>query len=87
MASYVGRCDSLRAADLDAFDESSRTISNRTFRQQLGAEMYRAFEDDLVYGHWLRLSGDWNISYAKGKWRGKPAVCCFWSSYHHIFLL
>lgn len=88
MAVFVGRCDSLRAIDLEKFDDSSREISNRTFRKHIGKEMYEEFERDLGYGRsWLLLSGDCHVSYAKGLWKGKPAVCCFWSAYHHIFLI
>lgn len=84
---YIGRCDSLRGKDLDTFDDTSREITNRTFRKHLGSEAYLRFEEELGYNRWLRLANDWHVTYAKGKWKGRQAVCCFWSSYHHIFAL
>lgn len=84
---FIGRCDSLRAKDLDNFDESSVPITNRTFRKYLGAEDYKQFEKVLGYGRGLRLSKDWHVSYSKGMWKGKPAICCFWSAYHHILII
>lgn len=82
---FIGRCDQLAAEDLAEFDDSSRDITNRTFRKYLGRETYEDFESSLGYGDWLRMSKDFCVSYAKGKWHGKPAICCFWSAYNHIF--
>lgn len=83
---FIGRCDSLDADDLDAFDNSSKPISNRTFRKRIGKEAYRDFEKSLGYDRLgLTLSGDYHVSYQAGRWRGKPAVCCKWSAYHHIW--
>lgn len=85
---YIGRCDHLRAEDLDEFDETSADITNRTFRKHLGKEVYLEFERGLGYvDRWLKLSMDYHVSYAKGLWKGKPAVCCFWSAFHHIWQL
>lgn len=87
MAVFIGRCDALRAKDLDEFDDTSRDISNRTFRKLIGSEEYLEFEEGLGYGDCLRLAKDWHVSYARGLWKGQPAVCCFWSAYHHIWVL
>jgi hypothetical protein len=83
---FIGRCDDLSARDLDKFDESSLPIGNRTFRKAIGRDQYREFEKSLGYDRYLRLSKDWHVSYAKGLWKGRPAVCCFWSAYHHIWV-
>ena len=84
---FVGTCVSLRAVDLDAFDDSSRQITNRTFRKHLGSENYLNFEELLGYDRHLRLANDYHVSYFKGSWRGRPAICCMRSSIHHIWLV
>ena len=88
-AVFIGRCDDLGAKDLGDFDDSSRDIGNRTFRKHIGREQYAAFERSQGYGRdcGLVLSADWHVSYKKGKWKGRPAVCCMWSAYHHIWVL
>ncbi len=87
MISFIGRCDQLECSDLEAFDESAESISNREFRQLLGSDRYQEFEKSLGYGKWLRLSKDWHVSYERGEWMGKPAICCHWSAFHHIWTL
>ncbi len=87
MAIFIGRCDGLGAKDLDEFDDTSRDISNGTFRRLIGGDEYLEFEMELGYDRHLRLANDWHVSYARGLWKGKPAVCCFWSAYHHIWVL
>jgi hypothetical protein len=86
---FVGTCVQLSAADLDDFDDSVRQITNRTFRKHLGPDLYREFEACLGYGReiGLWLSRDYCVSYHKGRWKGKPAICCMWSSIHHIWLI
>lgn len=86
---FIGTCVGLKAEDLHDFDDSSRGITNRTFRKFLGKEEYREFELSLGYrdGSGLVLSKDWHVSYAKGKWKGRPAICCWWSGIHHIWVI
>jgi hypothetical protein len=84
---FIGRCDALEAEDLDAYDDSSREITNRTFRKLLGSEQYLEFEKNLGYDRYLRMVNDYHVSYSKGVWRGRKAICCFWSAYHHIFAI
>lgn len=84
---YVGRCDNLKAEDLDAFDDTSRDICNQTFRRTIGPDLYADFQRNLRYGrrHGIWLSKDFHVSYVKGIWKEQRAVCCFWSEFHHIF--
>lgn len=87
MSEFIGTCGSLPPSQLDQFDDSARDITYRTFMKHLGSEVVREFESALGYGRHLRLKDDYHVSYQKGKWRGKPAVCCMWSSIHHIWAL
>lgn len=80
---WVGTCVGLREQDLNDFDDSSREIKYRTFLKHLGREIVR--ELDLSFG--VPLRRDWGVSFEKGKWRGRPAVCLFQSSIHHIWLI
>lgn len=82
-ALFIGRCDSLRAEDLDAFDESRHDITYRTFLRHVGRETVR----ELNKSFGVPLRKDWHVSYAKGTWEGQPAVCLFHSRYHHIWVL
>jgi len=94
-ARYVGRCDQLNANDLYDYDDSERSITARTFRRHLGAEAYRGVEialgyrsqDGLLVNPGLTLASDFAVSFGKGRWRGRPCVCCHWSAYHHIWLI
>lgn len=80
---FVGTCVHLRAADLDNFDDSSRDISYRTFAKYLGREEIR----ELNKSFGVPLSQDWAVSFKKGKWRGKKAICLYHSSIHHIWTI
>lgn len=86
---FIGTCVGLPAHLLDAFDEISSSITNRTFRKHLGHELYSDLEKGLGYGRnkGLYLSKDWHVSYTKGKWQGKTAICLFWSGIHHIWII
>lgn len=85
---FIGTCVYLDANDLDEFDDSSIKITNRTFRKHLGKESYLKIEKELGYSdNWLRLANDWHVSYAKGKWKGKTAICLFHSHIHHIWTI
>lgn len=89
MARFIGDCTQLPAHRIHAFDASSRTITNRTFRKHIGSDEYKAFESSLGYGRdcGLVLSQDLYVTYSKGKWRGKAAVCCYWSRIHHFWII
>jgi hypothetical protein len=94
-ARYVGRCDQLRAEHLSDYDDSERVITAATFKRHLGVEAYRDLEIKLGYRSPsgriecpdLKLASDYAVSFGKGRWRGKPCVCCHWSAYHHIWLI
>lgn len=86
MSRFIGRCDELTAEDLHAFDETCVDIDNAEFLRVMGQDAYNEFEKSLGYDASLRLVADWHVSYVAGVWKGQPAVCCFWSEYHHIFL-
>ena len=80
---FVGTCVTLPARELDKFDESSRDITYRTFAKHVG----RAEIQELNKSFGVPISRDWHVKFAKGKWRGKPAVCLFHSSIHHIYTI
>lgn len=88
MAEWVGRCDGLGEEDLYDFDESSEEIDYYQFESCVGKEEIQALED--IYGYsecpGLTLRSDPTVTFAKGEWRGEPAVCMFWSAYHHIWI-
>lgn len=87
MSEFIGRCDHLRCQDLEEYDDTERTITNRTFRKLVGREMYLELEQMTGYDRHLRLANDWHVSYGRGKWKGNPCACLHWSSYHHIITL
>lgn len=80
---FVGRCDYLKAEDLEGFDNSSRTVKFKTFARKVGASVVHTI--DSHFG--VPIRRDYHVSYAVGKWRGKPAVCMFHSAWHHIWTL
>ncbi len=84
-AEFVGTCVELPLRHLDAYDDSSRSISHETFRRHLGAELVLELEQHMGYGKWLRLKDDHAVTYSRGKWRGRKAVCMMHSSIHHIW--
>lgn len=87
MIEFIGTCVHLPVHRLDEYDESSRDITHRTFRKHVGPEMATQINTEMGYGDCPRLSlaTDWSVSFSKGKWRGKKAVCVMHSSIHHIW--
>lgn len=82
---FIGLCTQLTAAELTAFDATSRSCTNRTFRRKLGKEQYDDLESLRGYNSALRLRDDPCVYYVVGKWKGRKAVCMFWSEIHHIY--
>lgn len=78
---FVGTCVELPARDLERFDDTEREITYGTFRRWVGAETVR--ELDLTNG--VPLRRDWGVSFGKGKWKGRTAVCAHLSAVHHIW--
>ena len=78
---FIGTCVGLEEKDLNDFDDSSHDISYRTFVRYLGRREIR----DLNKSFGVPLSRDWHVSFKKGKWRGKKAICLFHSAIHHIW--
>lgn len=80
---WVGTCVELGCKDLEEFDDSSRDITYRTFLRHIGgvemAGLNRSFG--------VPIREDWCVSFYKGKWKGKPAVCLMHSSIHHIWIV
>ena len=87
MVKFIGTCVELSARHLEDYDVTEREITAKTFRKHVGPEVYRELERRLGYDKHLRLADDYAVSFGKGKWRGKPAVCLRWSSIHHIYLV
>jgi len=79
---FHGTCIGLRPDDLEAFDDSARQINWRTFKSHVGAEQFREIEQ----ANGVPLSKDWSVSFFKGRWRGREAVCMMQSAIHHIYL-
>lgn len=80
---FVGTCVGLPVEDLEAFDDSSKEISYRTFRRAVG----RAVVAELNATFGVPLSRDWAVRFTRGLWRGRQAVCLFHSAIHHIWEL
>lgn len=88
MIEFIGTCVSLPVRDLDAYDDSARDIGYARFRHYVGREVIDEMNAALGYkGSGLTIKKDFHISYSRGKWRGKKAVCMMWSSIHHIWLI
>lgn len=81
VAEFVGTCVSLKAEDLEAYDETEREITYRTFIRRVGTEVVASF------GSHPPLKRDWHVHYGKGKWRGRPAVCLHHSRIHYIWII
>jgi len=85
---FIGTCVSLGngGAIRDMVDDA-RDITAATFRKNIGAEAYRELESQLGYTDipGLSLAGDYAVSFAKSKYRGKPCYYCRWSAIEHVF--
>jgi hypothetical protein len=86
---FIGTCVGLRFRDLQAYDDSEREITYRTFRKHVGADVIREINENIGYPGpgVLTLASDYHVRYGKGKWKGKPAVCMHHSAIHHIWTL
>jgi hypothetical protein len=80
---FVGTCVSLSGRSIDEFDDSAREITYKTFLKHLGWENVKQLNEDFG----VPLSEDWAVSFEKGKWKGKKAVCLHHSSIHHIWTI
>ena len=67
--------------DLNAFDESCREVTYKTFLRKVGAEVVARF------GFHPPLRSDWHVRYFTGRWRGCSAVCLMHSAIHHIWTI
>jgi hypothetical protein len=83
MLHFIGTCVELQANDLDDFDSSAREISYKTFRKHVGPEIIRELNEAFS----VPVGKDWAVSFEKGKWKGKPAVCMHHSCIHHLWEL
>jgi hypothetical protein len=81
MLNFIGTCVGLKAEDIFEFDDSAREIKYSTFRKYLGKELIAELNHDFG----VPLHRDWSVSFEKGKWKGKPAVCLHHSGIHHIW--
>lgn len=83
MKHFIGTCVGLEAEDLEAFDDSAREITYKTFARHLGREGIREIN------RWagVAISKDWHVSFERGKWKGNPAVCLHHSGIHHLWAL
>ena len=83
MCTFIGTCVDLECADLEAFDDSARSIQYRTFARHLGRNDIR--EINTRTG--VPIHKDWHVSFERGKWKGETAVCLHHSGIHHIWKL
>lgn len=83
---FMGTCVGLHANDLHDYDDSSRNISYQTFRKHLGKKVMNEIN---AWAGWpgTHFSRDRHISYSKGRWKGRKAVCMMHSSIHHIWTI
>lgn len=81
---FIGTCVELRQRDLEAYDDTEREISYRTFLKHAGRKLIRRLEQG--FGRSPTLKNDWHVRYGRGKWKGKPAICLMHSSIHHIWV-
>lgn len=85
-AQFVGTCVHLRAVDLDAYDDTERTIGYNRFLYYVGVDTIRDIEGAAGYtGSGLSLKRDRYVTYGRGKWKGEWAVCMHHSAIHHIW--
>jgi hypothetical protein len=82
---WVGTCVHLPAHRLEAFDNSSREVTYRTFLKHVGLYIVRELNEQ--FGFHPTIKNDCHIQYYRGKWCGRPAMCMMHSSIHHIWLL
>lgn len=78
---FVGTCVGLKAEDLFDYDDSKRYITYRTFLKHVGKDIVKELNESFG----VPLHKDWHVSFSKGKWKGKPAVCLHHSGIHHIW--
>lgn len=81
---FVGTCVSLGSYWLDRYDDSSKDISYKTFRKYVGGDIVREINENVGVPP---ISRDWAVSFSKGLWKGKKAVCMMHSAIHHIWLI
>lgn len=97
MVEFVGTCVAFTLAELQAYDETERDITYRTFAKHVGPEVIREINCGEGIGcarydyepgrAGLTLKQDWHVTFGKGKWKGKPAVGMHHSSIHHIWII
>lgn len=80
---FIGTCVGLEFNDLQDYDDSERIIKYQTFLKHVGREIVA--ELDAAFG--IPLRRDWHVSFGRGKWKGKPAVCLHHSAIHHLWYL
>ena len=78
---WVGTCVNLKAEDLEAYDDSSRNITYRTFLRRVGGAIVREVNQQKGFP----IGKDWHVTFSKGKWKGEPALCMMHSGIHHIW--
>ena len=80
---FIGTCVGLPQSSLEAYDETERDISYRTFRRHVGGDVVR--EIDEAVG--VPVGKDWHVSFGRGIYEGKPAVCMHHSAIHDLYAL
>lgn len=80
---FIGTCVNLRAKDLNDFDDSSFIITYETFRKHVGGEVTKKLNESFG----VPVGTDFAVSFRKGKWKGRKAVCMIHSGIHHLWYI
>jgi hypothetical protein len=84
---FIHACPESTYEDMRLLLETERLISLRTFREAIGLQQWRELIASLGYSRDFPISRDWHVEYAKGIYRGVPAVFLRWSRTEYIFTL
>lgn len=85
MVTFIGTCVDLRVRDLNAYDDSARDITYRTFRKHVGGEVIDEIHQQT--GGVPHISQDYGVTFSRGRWKGRPAACMMHSSIHHLWYI
>lgn len=83
MKHFIGTCVELPAYHLNEYDDTARDITYETFRKHVGGDTTKELSESFG----VPIGSDWAVSFSKGKWKGKPAVCMMHSSIHHLWAI
>ena len=80
---FQGTCVHISALFIDEFDGTAREITYKTFLKHVGRDIVREINEWVS----VPIHKDWTVSFEKGKFKGKKAVCMHHSLIHHIWTI